>query len=158
MKLLPLSQGKFAKVDNEDFESLLQWKWTYSGGYAYRVKTINKKSKKIWLHRFINKTPDVLYTDHINGDRLDCRKQNLRNCTYAQNNKNVKTRKDNKSGYRGVYWEKGMKKWRSVISAEGEKVCLGFFNSAIDAAKAYNKKALELHGSFARLNDIAEVA
>lgn len=155
MKLLQLSQGKFAKVDAEDYERLIAWKWTYSEGYAYRLKTINKKSKKIWLHRFINETPDGKYTDHINGDRLDCRKINLRTCSYAENNRNARTRKDNKSGYRGVYWEKSCKKWRTVISFDGKKNCLGFFNNVLDAAIAYNKKAKELHGDFARLNEIA---
>src|SRR5574343_596006 len=111
MKKLPLSQGKFAIVDDDDYENLLSWKWTYSGGYAYRLKTIQGKSKKIWLHRFIANIPDGLYTDHINGDKLDCRKENLRFCTYAENNKNASIRKANKSGYRGVYWEKGVKKW-----------------------------------------------
>lgn len=152
MRQLPLSQGKFAIVDNDDYEKLLPWKWTFSGGYAYRVKTVQGKSKKVWLHRFIANTPEGLYTDHINGNRLDCRKENLRICTYAQNNKNASIRKDNKSGYRGVYWEKGVKKWRAVINADAKRICLGFYESAKEAAKAYNESAKKLHGSFARLN------
>lgn len=154
MKQIPLTQGKFAIVDDEDYDFLMQWKWTHSGGYAYRLKTVRGVSKKIWLHRETNKTPDGLFTDHINGDRLDCRKENLRTCTYAENNKNAAIRKDNKSGYRGVYWEKGVKKWRVVINTDGIRKCFGFFEDVLEAAETYNKNAKLLHGDFARLNDL----
>lgn len=158
MKQIPLTQGKTALVDDEDYDFLMQWKWTFSNGYAYRLKTINGKGKKFWLHRMVNKTPDGLFTDHINGNRLDCRKGNLRDCTYSQNNKNAATRKDNKSGFRGVYWEKGMKAWRCVIQSNGKRETLGFYENPEEAAIVYNENASRLHGEFARLNKIGGIS
>lgn len=152
MKQIPLSQGKFALVDADIYDYLMQWKWTYSGGYAYRLKTVRGNSRKIWMHRECNGTKEGEYTDHIDGNRLNNTRSNLRTCTYAQNNKNAKTRKDNKSGYRGVYWEKSCNKWRVVISNDGKKLSVGLFDDIVEAAKAYNAAAKKLHGSFARLN------
>lgn len=154
MKYLALTKGKFALVDDDDYDSLSEYKWTFCGGYAYRVKKIEGKNKKIWLHRFVNKTPDGMCTDHVNGDRLDCRKQNLRTCTYAENNKNAKVRKDNAIGYRGVHWFPQLGKWRAVIQTDGKRKSIGFFDWPSDAAKAYNIAAKKYHGEFARLNII----
>jgi len=152
MKQIPLSQGKFALVDDDMYDYLMQWKWTFSGGYTYRVKTIRGISKKIWMHREVNGTAPGTYTDHIDGNRLNNTRSNLRTCTYAQNNKNAVKRKDNKSGYRGVYWEKGMDKWRVVINNDGKRITIGYFDDILVAASAYNKHAKILHGDFARLN------
>lgn len=154
MKYIELTQGKKAIVDKEDYELLSQHKWTYSDGYAYR----RPKGEKIWMHRLISKVPNGLYTDHINGNKLDNRRKNLRHCTYAQNNKNAAIRKDNKTGYKGVYWEKGMSKYRCVIQNDGKRITLGYFDCKHEAAKTYNEKAKELHGEFARLNDFGGVS
>lgn len=156
MKTIPLTQGKFTIVDDDVYDYLMQWKWTFSGGYAYRLKTIKGKSKKIWLHREINATPTGKYTDHIDGNRLNNTRSNLRVCTYAENNKNAKTRKDNKSGYRGVHWEKGCRKWRAVINNNGKRITIGMFDDVVAAAIAYNEYAKKLHKEFARLNVVKE--
>ena len=149
---IQLTQGKFAIVDDEDYDALSKFKWTHSGGYAYRLKTTKGISKKVWLHRVINNTPEGLFTDHINGDRLDCRKINLRTCTQSQNNKNASKRKDNSSGFRGVYWFKLTNNYRANISVNGKRICLGFYSCPKKAAQAYNLAATKHHKDFARLN------
>lgn len=77
-KQIPLSKGKFALVDDDMYDYLMQWKWTFSGGYTYRIKTIKGVSKKIWMHREVNATANGLYTDHIDGNRLNNTRANLR--------------------------------------------------------------------------------
>jgi hypothetical protein len=94
------------------------------------------------------------YIDHGNMNVLDNRKSNLRKCTIQQNACNREKPKHNTSGYKGVYWEKGLKKWRSAIRLNNKKIHIGCYEIKIEAAKAYNKKAKELFGEFARLNEI----
>jgi len=123
MALIPLSQGKFALIDDQDFEYLNQWKWTYDRGYARR----NDKKKKIYLHRLINKTPLGFQTDHINKNKLDNRKCNLRTANHKVNSINRGLQLNNISGYRGVYLKKGDKKWRAYINNNGKMIHLGYY-------------------------------
>lgn len=108
MKKIKLTQGKYAIVDDEDFEWLNQWKWCYCK-YVIRDIILNKKNKRIYMHRLIMNTPEKMQTDHINGNKLDNRRNNLRICTQSQNNMNRKISKLNTSGYRGIYWDKDNK-------------------------------------------------
>lgn len=161
MKKISLSQGRFALIDAEDFEFLNQWEWCYSRGYALRNEYIGmidgkQKAKRIPMHRLVNKTPDDLQTDHINGDKLDNRKCNLRSCTSSQNHMNKKSPKNSTSKYKGVHWYKKGKKWKSEIRINKKGQYLGYFKSEIEAAKAYNKAAIELFGEFAKLNKIGK--
>ena len=108
MKKIKLTKGKYALVDDADFSRLNQWKWCYNeNGYATRGthKRINGERISInySMHRLINKTPDNLFTDHINRNKLDNRKSNLRTITHQQNCFNLSPGKRNKSGCRGVY-------------------------------------------------------
>ena len=99
-KRILLTKNKVAIVDDEDYEWLNQWKWKYhKDNYGYRTVKYNKS---IFMHRIINKTPDGLFTDHINREGLDNRKCNLRTVTRNQNIFNSKPRKNNTSGYKGV--------------------------------------------------------
>lgn len=143
-KLIPLTQGKFAMVDNEDFDKLKHINWFYENGYA-------DSSKHGKMHRLINKTPKHMYTDHINRDRLDNRKINLRSCTIQQNSFNSGVIKGSSSKYKGVSWCKKTNKWIMAIS-KGREYYSGYYGCEIEAAKAYDKKALELFGEFAYLN------
>lgn len=98
MKVIPLTQGKFAIVDNEDYYFLMQWKWTFDGSYAIRrqhLRTVKGKSvgKKIYMHRLLMETPAGLDTDHINRDRLDNRRRNLRVVSHAVNLQNSRRAK-----------------------------------------------------------------
>lgn len=140
MSLILLSQGKYALVDDEDFDFLSQWKWTYDRGYARR----NDKKKKIYLHRLINKTPLGFQTDHINQNKLDNRKCNLRNANHKINSINRGLQSNNKSGYRGVAWCKYVKKWESYIWNNRKKINLGYYFSLEDAILVRKNKEILL--------------
>ena len=159
VKEIQLTQGKVALVDDEDFEELNKYKWcahkpgTASTYYAMRAISViingKRKQKMIDMHRQILGFPKGMI-DHINRNGLDNRKKNLRICTRSTNRLNSKIRKDNKSGFRGVCWYKQTKKWVAHIAQP--RITIGYFDDVIEAAKAYDKKAIELYGDFAQLN------
>lgn len=154
MREIPLTQGKFAIVDDSDYEELMRWKWCYRSGYALRSEHVCMRDgkqiqKTILMHRVINKTPEALETDHINGNTLDNRKSNLRNATHAQNLRNQRQRNRNKSGFKGVSFEKRRSLWRAVISFEGKYMHIGYYETARAASDAYKKAAAEYFGEFA---------
>lgn len=146
MKIISLTKNAVAIVDDEDYEVVNSITWYYNGRYAAR-KT---NGKTILLHRFIMKPSIGFVIDHINGDTLDNRKCNLRICNQSQNRANSKRSKTNKSGYKGVCFDKRLKKYRAYIKKDGVMYNLGLYITAKDAGKAYNKKALELFGEFAK--------
>lgn len=150
MKKIKLTQNKFVLVDDEDFEYLNQWKWQF-GGRRYAVRTINH-SQKIYMHRQIMNPPKNMEIDHINGNELDNRKENLRFANRRQNQLNAKPHKGSISGYKGVYLKKlnTEKKWVVYI----QQKYIGSFVNKINAAKAYNQAAIKYFGEFARLNTI----
>lgn len=157
-KKIPLPNGIFVIVDDEDYDFLMQWKWhVRSGGYVIRehhlgfVKGIRKR-KRIYMHRVINNTPDSLETDHINGDKLDNRRINLRNATRHQSIINRGSVSGSSSKYKGVCWRKDHHKWRAKIRINKKDINLGSFTSEIDAARAYDRAAIKYHGEYARLN------
>lgn len=160
MKQIPLTKGKFAIVDDEDYESLIGFNWKDSRGYAvfrsYEGKKpngITKWGKTIMMHRIIINAPEGSDVDHINRNTLDNRKCNLRICTRSQNMGNQRAQEGKTSKYKGVYWDR--KWWRAAIQCNGIGKKLGYYTKEIDAAKAYNEAALKLFGEFARLNDVA---
>lgn len=155
-KQIPLTKGKFALVDDEDYEYLMQWKWYFhqlrkESGYAARMLL----GKKMWMHRLINKTPTELKTDHIDGDKLNNQKKNLRNATALQNNYNSLKRKNTSYKYKGV--TRHGNKWKSRIRANSKNIYIGLFFTEEEAALAYNEAALKYHGEFAGLNKIIQI-
>src|SRR3990167_4081188 len=109
MKFIKLTQGKFVLVDDEDFEWLNQYKWYCQKALSNRFYArgqAGKNKKTIFMHRFILNINDKRRIDHMNGDSLDNRKSNLRICTQQQNLFNKKMYKNNKSGYKGVWFTK----------------------------------------------------
>ena len=161
MKKIPLTRGYFAIVDDEDFEYLNQWKWLYSNGYAARSQHVSFKdgvqvSKNIQMHRVILNTPDGLLVDHKNNNGLDNRKNNIRNCTYAENARNQKLSKRSSTGFKGVSWKKSHEKFCANIKIGKKQIHLGLFACKIEAARAYNEAALKYHGEFACLNPIPQ--
>lgn len=119
--------------------------------YAYASVTINKKETKVMLHRVLIGATEGQFVDHINGNTLDNRMCNLRFCSSLQNNFNAKKRINSKSIYKGVSLSKEGA-FKASIQANKIKYHLGTFKTEIEAAKAYDKKAKELHKQFARLN------
>ena len=155
MKEIPLTQGKVAIVDDEDFEWLSEFKW-----HAHRKH--RQLSGPQWyarrgrsgpqMHRMIMGVTDPkVPVDHRDGDGLNDQRSNLRLSTPGQNACNKKSR-GGSSQYKGVYWHKRNNKWRSAVMIDRHEKHLGYFEDEIEAAKAYDRAARELHGEFARTN------
>lgn len=139
MKLIPLTRGKFAKVDDEDYDKLTAHKWHCTAwGYACRGIWVNKKVVKIWMHREIMDTPKGSDTDHINMDRLDNQKANLRILNRSQNMHNLKPQRNNTSGYVGVFFNKRSGKWLASTSIHKKSIWLGLHETKEIAAEAYS--------------------
>lgn len=150
------SQGYYALVDNEDYEALNKYKWKLQKGYACRNAYIDTARgvhiyKLKSMHRVIMDAPEGLTVDHINRNRLDNRKSNLRLCTMAQNLKNVPIRDTNKSGYKGVYLEKRTGKYYSQISNDSKAIHLGTFNTKWEAYSAYKKASKKYHREYSNV-------
>lgn len=162
MKTIPLTQGKMVLVDDDDYETLMQFKWVYKKpghrrtAYAVRGKIVGyeagKKYTTIAMHRVIMRSPIGYEIDHINGNGLDNRKENLRIATRAQNQQNRNILRHNTSGYKGV--SKDRETWRAQIRVNNTIMRLGRFRDKISAAIAYNEAAKKYHGEFARLNPL----
>ncbi len=156
MKKIPLTQGKYATVDDEDFERLSKYKWQVVSfpHTSYAVTTMDKRPnrKTIRMHRMIMQAKADQEIDHRNGIGLDNRKCNLRFCTHSQNEHNRRKMAKATSKYKGVSWHKYRSKWRAMIKLNYKSFELGHFNNELDAAKTYDQKARELFGDFANLN------
>lgn len=137
-------------IDIDDYERVSKHNWNVGSG-NYIKSWINKKYIK--LHRFIMNAPDGMNVDHINHNKLDNRKSQLRVCTFEQNLMNQKKYKNNSSGYKGVSWHKN-KKWVAQIQINGKRKNLGYFETKEDAAEAYNEAAKNIYKEFANLNKI----
>jgi hypothetical protein len=160
MKTIPLTKGKAAIVDDADYEWLVKFKWFASSApsgrfYAMRnVPSDVRRQKKLRMHRAITGCDNGLDVDHINGDSLDNRRGNLRICTRSQNQCNRGKTRVGTSGFKGVSWFKGKSRWRAAIRLDGRSKHLGYYDSKVSAAIAYNIAAVQMHGEFARLNDV----
>ncbi|SEG75455.1 HNH endonuclease [Sphingobacterium lactis] len=145
---IPLTQGKFALIDFDDLPIIKNYTWCYDNGYART--TIVKGGKQITLrmHRLIVKDYENKEIDHINGNRSDNRKINLRACFHSENLKNQTIRSTNKSGYKGVCWQKSKRKWRATIYVEKKQKHLGLFDCPNEAHKAYVKASDIYFGEF----------
>jgi hypothetical protein len=144
MKEIKLTQGQVAIVDDEDFEMLNQHKWypytDSTNWYAIRNGDFHKST--VSMHREIMRTPSGMHTDHLNGNGLDNRKENLRICTHRENCQN--RHKKTTSPYPGVSWIRVRNKWVSHIQVNGRKHIIGAYNRELDAAKAYRKACADI--------------
>lgn len=153
---VPLTRGYSTIIDEADSERVGSFKWFASGreGAVYAARhqrTGGSRQDTILLHRFLTGCPSGMEVDHINGDRLDNRRINLRICEHQENGRNTRRRTDNTSGFKGVSPEKGGK-WRANIRIEGRQVYLGTFVDPEKAARAYDAAAVAAYGRFARTN------
>jgi hypothetical protein len=158
MKRIPLTQGKYAIIDDEDFGRINKYKWhaDYIHGYWYAKRSIRKPKRKVisqFMHQLIMDCPKGLQIDHKNHDTLDNRKVNLRVCTHAKNHMNQRPQQRKMSSkYKGVTWAKRRNKWQAQIGLTGEIIYLGYYSNEIMAAKAYDIAAKKYFGEFAYLN------
>jgi hypothetical protein len=150
---IKLTQGKFAIIDPEDFETLNQIKW-YAKKDEYNFYAEHKDTKKtISMHRMIMKPQAHLVVHHKNHNGLDNRKTNLKVVTRAENNlSNRQGFNRGKSRYKGVRWHKVHQKFYAVLIHKGQRIFLGYFDNEIEAAKTYDEAARKYRGDFAVLN------
>ena len=144
--------GLYALIDEADFELVSQYQWhpkPQPGGLVYAA--MGKDSVR--MHRLLMTPPAGFVVDHVNGNGLDNRRENLRICTISQNTRHSRgVQPNNTSGFIGVSWHQRAAKWCAQICYRREKIYLGVFDSAIDAAIARDAAAVRLHGEFAKLN------
>lgn len=161
MKQIPLTQGKYVLVDDEDYDYLNQWKW-----YAYYAKKRDiwyvmrsgsrsiKPRRMILMHRVIMQAVKGEEIDHEDHNGLNNQRYNLRKATRLQNSRNRKKQNNNTSGFKGVSFrtDNSNRPWVSYISDNHKLIHLGSYATAIEAAMAYDQAAKLYFGEFAKLN------
>jgi hypothetical protein len=152
VRRIPLTQGKFALVDADDYYRLAKFPWQALKGTSTFYAIRGRNRKHLMMHREIMNPPAGLIVDHIDHNGLNNCKVNLRLCSVAQNVRNSVAQSGSSSKYKGVHWHRGMRKWAVLIHFNDKRYRLGHFTDEIEAAKAYDKKAAELYGEFAYLN------
>lgn len=159
MKLIPLGgrlgKGKFTQVDDEDYEHLNQFYWQLNDrGYVQgRYRRFKREQwRNVKMHRIIIGVPRGVSVDHIDGNKTDNRRRNLRPCNQTQNAGNQKLSSANTSGFKGVSFKKDLGQWRAKIHYIDTDYHLGYFPTPVTAAMAYDIAARDIFGDFARLN------
>lgn len=151
MQIILLTQGFETQVSDEDFNDLNQSSWHYNNGYARQ-----RNSEMIMMHCVISGRMGLIgLIDHKDRNRLNNQRGNLRVATRSQNGANSNISSNNTSGFKGVCWVTKDQKWKASIQFHSRRLHLGYFDSPIEAAKAYNRAAVRLFGEFASLNQIA---
>jgi hypothetical protein len=148
VKQIPLGDGFYAYVDAADYEWLSRWTWQLRGGYAVRIE----KRKPVFMHRQIMQPPKGMIVDHKNLNKLDNTRANLRVCTHQENACNRSKKRGTFSRFRGVVYHKDYGKYSAHVYYKSEHFFLGYFTDEIEAARARDRKAVEVLGESARLN------
>lgn len=148
MKKIKLTNGNFTLVDDEDYNFLIKFEWHETHGYARTYF----KNDRIRMHRMIMNPKRDQMIDHVDGNKLNNTKSNLRFCVSQQNSWNRLKHKNNKSGVKGVRKAKTLGKWEAQIGINGKNKYLGTFLTLKQARDAYNIAAVKLFGKFANLN------
>ncbi|MFH0808853.1 MAG: AP2/ERF family transcription factor [Pseudomonadota bacterium] len=159
MKLIPLTQGMVATIDDCDYKRAAAFRWQavllHGKYYAARSVTVAfKKRATVFLHQYIlGKPPEGQEVDHISGDGLDNRRCNLRLCSHQQNMANrKKQRKATSSAWKGVHRHTQTGRWVARIGVDGRRISLGCFGEEIEAARAYDWAAKQIWGEYAATN------
>src|ERR1017187_10229312 len=154
MKKLPLTQGKFALIDNRDYWLVRQFIWhAHYDGYNWYARTnIGRGIQRtaISMHRLLAGFPPFRL-DHKNSNGLDNRRRNLRPASHSQNLANRGKQRNNTSGFQGAFWHKSTGKWQASIKFRGKQYYLGLFADLKDAAAAHKQAAQQLFGEFVNI-------
>lgn len=161
--LIYTKNGRRVKVD-DDFVIPPKHSLTVtSHGYAALVYYTGEKTdggwykyKRTYLHRYITGAPEGVQVDHIDGDRLNNTSKNLRICTNQENNFNKGPNKKNTSGYKGVYFSKQSNRWIAQITVNYKSMHVGSFETAEQAAIAYNEASRRYHGEYGHINKVCQ--
>jgi hypothetical protein len=154
---IPLTRNKVAIIDSSDYDLVAGYHWYTNVGnttfYAVSfARRLDGSPQHLRMHRILMNAPDDLQVDHIDGNGLNNSRCNLRLATRAENTHNQRIREGTSSRYKGVVLEKRYGRWMARVGFNGIQYYLGMFGSEEDAARAYDQKALELFGEFAKLN------
>jgi hypothetical protein len=159
MKVIPLTQGQVALVDDSDYDWLMQWSWcavkARNGGRGWYAKRGEMKAgrvqKTIPMHRAIMDAPVGITVDHRDGNGLNNQRYNLRLATRGQQVRNRGVPSNNTSGFKGVHWASSRGKWRAQIQANGKMMNLGDYDTSDEARRVYEEAVIKYHGEFANL-------
>lgn len=152
MKKIKLTQGKFALVDDEDFEELNKYKWSAQKGYktfyaSRGFRKSNGKMSTVKMHQVILGWPKTII-DHDDEDGLNNQRGNLRLSSKSTNAMNKGKPVNNTSGFKGVTWCKSSSKWKAQIMVNRKRKNLGYFPTKEEAYKAYCEAGKKYHGEF----------
>lgn len=151
--IIPLTKGKIAIIDETDFGKVKEYIWlAHRIGKVWYADSTPQKGRTVRMHRLIMDCPKGIEIDHIDGNGLNNRRSNLRYCNRSENCRNRRTSKNTSAIYKGVSFHRASNKYRAKIGINNKHIWLGVFENPIDAAKAYDNAAIELHGEFALTN------
>jgi hypothetical protein len=141
----------YAGVSIQDAQRALSIRWGVlrAGKKFYGFN----HERKVLLHRFLLGAEKGREVDHKDGNGLNCARSNMRDCTRSQNAKNRLMSANNSSGFKGVHWRADKGKWAAEIACNGSRVRIGYFDNKKEAVLAYDRKAIELHGEYAKTNE-----
>jgi hypothetical protein len=149
---IPLTQGRYAIADAEDYERISRHRWCLSRSGKRLYAQRRSRGRTIRMHQFIMKPPGGMLVDHINGNGLDNRRCNLRICSRLENSRNRRVNPNTVTGYKGLYRSRRTGRYYAQIFFEGHCHRIGSFDTAVEAARAYDRRAIECFGPFACLN------
>ena len=152
MKTITLASGENALVDDEDYPLVSQYKWQLLHGYPRAWGRTDGKRKNILMHQLIMPCLPCFEPDHIDGNKLNNQRQNLRPATRSQNNANRGPQRNNTTGFKGVYLKRNTGRYLAQIQVNKRIIYLGYHDTPEDAARAYDQAARRYFGPFAHTN------
>lgn len=143
---IQLTQGQITIIDAQDWDLVKNYRWCLSSKRHLKYAITPQNIK---MHRLILTVPMGKFVDHIDHNPLNNRRNNLRECTNAENNRNSRIRNDNTSGFKGVYYDKTKQRFRAIIKINDKQIHVGYFRTPEEASKSYKQAAIKYHGEFA---------